>query len=219
MKTKLLVLFTLLVILLVALSVATFCFADDEITPDETTESNPVVQEEEFDFWTWAKDTWARTKEAINVSVSAVVGAIVIVAIKRFTNKGFDAIEKKTDVNKIADKTTERLLGNLGDTKLEVDIKPLMAKHYADLQAELKLDIQKRDAKQDQMNIAMLGILKSIGGFYKNSVAISDEQKQEFDEKIAEAEKLCTGYTAPVTATIELKAEAEETKETITENY
>lgn len=215
MKKKLLVLFTLLLVLMVALSVASMCYAEEtEDAPEETTDA---VVEEDFDFWTWAKDTWARTKEAVNVSFSAIVGAIVIVVIKRATNKGFDKIEEKTDANNIADKTTTKLLSNLADTKLEVDIKPLMAQEYAQLGCELKADINKRDAKQDKMNQALIEIAKALGNFYKNSVAISDEQKDAFDKAIAEAEALCV-VQPTISAKIEVKAEAEK-EDTITENY
>ena len=223
-------------LVIVALSVTSIAYAETELEGEqaveqaveqtEMVETTPVVEtttEQEASEW-FAK-LWDRTKEwcisaFASVSLSTIVGAIVVVAVKKATSKGFDTIEKSTNAQTIADKTTDLLAQKLGATTMEVDIKPLMESQYKALNeqinAEFKLDLQKQDSK----TLATLEAIEKLGAYFDCSIAVSDEAKAEFKEAIEKAKTLYTSDTK-VMAKIEVVAEAPKTekKKKVVENY
>lgn len=231
MKNKLLILFTLILVLSIALSITALCFADEtEETQEETQEA--VVEEVEEQTADnnaniWFKETWDKCKNWVigacsGVTFSAIVGAILLVAVKRATNKGFDAIEKNTNSTTIADKASEKILGNLSNVALDVNIKPVMESQYKALSEQINGELTNAIQKQDLKNLAVIECFEAFAGYFKCSTAISDEQKKALDDTIKKAKALYSNVDNKVSAKVEIKAEptpVQKTKVEIAENY
>lgn len=226
MKKKLLILFTLVMVLTMALTITSICFAEGEVEATEPT-SEVVEQTADNNASVWFSELWSKCKEWVigacsGISLSVIVSAIFTAIIKKATSKGFDSIEKATNSETIAEKTTEKMLDKWSNVALEVDIKPLMESQYKQMNeqinAEFKLDLQ----KQDKKTLALLESIEKLGAYFDCSLAVSDEAKQDFKNTIAEAKELFKGDTK-VSAKVEVVAEApkETKKETkqIAENY
>ncbi len=207
MKKNLIILFTLLVLIVGAFSMASVCYADEIAESETIIEEAPSVWEQVCQ---WFKGVWARGKEAIALTGGTILGAVVLAGVKYITNKGFEKIDKKINTSSIADETTKKLLNNLSNCVMSVDIQPLMAKQYAELQSELEYEMKEMFKKQDERNLALIECIEGFADYFKCSSAVSDEQKKALEEKIASAKALYEGDKA-VTATIEVKAEATST--------
>ena len=204
------------------------CFAD-EIAPSEEVVVEETTQEAEIDTSsneaiTWLKETWVNVKGYVlgalsGVSISAILGAIFIVCIKRITNKGFDKLEKNTNSTDIANKVSGGILDQLGNCVLNVNMQPLMAKQYAELQAQLEKELFNTLNKQDKKNLALIKCFEAFADYFKCSTAVSDEQREALSNAIAEAKALYDTNTE-ITAQIEVVAEApKETSKKVAENY
>lgn len=232
MKKTLLILFTLIMVLSMALTITATCYAEDEELPiaqenveQDVVEQEVVEQTADNNANIWFGELWAKIKDKVfsicaGISLGTIVSAIFVVAIKRLTNKGFDKIEKATNSQTIAELTTEKMLDKWSNVALDVNIKPLMESQYKELNeqinAEFKLDLQKQDAKQ----LAILSCIEKLGGYFDCSLAVSDEAKAEFKACVEDAKELFKSETK-VTAKVEVVAEApkKETKAQIAENY
>lgn len=219
MKKKLLILITLMMALIIALSITAVCFAEEADPAEE-----PAIEAEEVtadnDAWTWIKETWARLKEVIGVSLSALVGAVVIVVVKHITNSGLDTIKKKMDAKTIADATSENFLKNIADVELDVNIKPIVESQLHEMIETITNYFLEALKKQDKKQLAELLALKQLGAYFDCSVAVSDEAKAKFAKAIQDAEALYSNIDNKATAKVEVKSEEkEETKVTIAENY
>ncbi len=225
---KLVVLFILILMLGACLLCTSLCFADEiqedsqeELVVEETIEATP-----DNDAWEWVKDAWARCKHILigafsGVSASTLVGAVFVVLVKRSTNKVADKIEKNTNTNSIATMASEKILKNLADVKISMEIKPMIVSQVRAVCEEVSQYFVQEQIKQDKKNLAVINILEKIANFYKASVAISDEQRDALNEAIAEAKKLYENYDNTTTAVVEVSNDTEEQKITtiIPENY
>lgn len=223
MKKTLLILFMLVMVLCVSLTITATCFAE------ETTEATEVVEEATADnnVGVWFKTMWEKCKEwAIGafsgVSVSALVGGIVVVAVKKASSAGFDKIEKATNSTTIADATSEKLLNNLSSVALDVNIKPLMEWEYKKLYQQVNGNLEISLNKQDQKNLATLECFEAFANFFKNST-VPEADKQALSDAIANAKALYETHNTAVKATIEVNAtpttKEVETTNTVAENY
>ena len=122
MKKKLLILFTLMMVLTIALTITSVCFAEEEVDnvvyENETLVDNSVdtTQSEETsdnNANLWFKTTWEKVKERVlglidGITIGSIVCIIFSVAVKRSTNKGFDLLEKTHNSTVIADLTSSQ---------------------------------------------------------------------------------------------------------------
>lgn len=237
MKKKLLILFTLMIVLTMALTITATCFAEEEsvdnvVYENETLVDNSVdtTQSEETsdnNANLWFKTTWEKVKERVlgivdGITIGSIVAIIVGVIIRRGTNKGFDLIEKTHNSNIIADLTSEKISKNMSGTVLDVNVKPLMEHEYRKMSAEIHADMKKENDLLKKMIYANIDCLEKLGGYFNCSVAISDEAKKEYQDTIAKSKALFDEPSTEVKATIEIVAEApkETKKETkVVENY
>lgn len=235
MKKKLLILFTLIMVLSIALSITATCFAEDyvekelEIKPlevEEETQEVVIEQTADNNATIWFKEIWEKGKAWVigacsGLSISALVGAFLVVAVKRATNKGFDSIEKNTNATTIADKTSEKFLQNISNVALDVNIKPVLESQYKAMSEEINGELTINLQKQDRKNLALIKCFEAFADYFKCSTAVSDEQKEALAQTIEEAKALYSNCDNQVTAKVEVKAEPEkkETKVSIAENY
>lgn len=229
MKKKLLILFTLVMILAMSLTITAYCFAEDEEVP-VAEETQPVIEEAETadnNAVIWFQEVWEKIKVwAIGafsgVSVGSIVAVIIGVIIKRSTNKGFDKIEKKTDNKETAKIVSGEILKHLANVKIDVEMKSMVESEIRAIYEEITADMIKLMKKQDERNLALIKCFEGLAGYYKCSSAISEEDKQYMLDCIAEAKALYTNAPTSVSAVVEVKQDAKEEskkKITISENY
>lgn len=235
MKKKLLILFTLVMVLSIALSITATCFAEDfveqeiEIKPIEVELDDPLAETEDVtadnDAWTWIKETWEKVKGIVlgavsGISFSAIVAAIVCVVVKRLTNKVADKVEANTNSTTIADLTSQKVADHFSKTTIDVNIQPLMEKQYLILANQVYDTLFKSMQKQDEKYLAMVKCFEKLSHYYDGSIGVTDAQKEELAEAIAYAESL---FVEPTKTTAKIAVVAEEPKQeetkVITRNY
>lgn len=230
MKKKLLILFTLVMVLSIALTLTSLCFAEEEsvetIAEQDTTQE--VVEENaDNSAKIWFMETWDKCKNWVigacsGISFSAIVAAIFLVGVRRATNSGFDKIEKSTNSQTIADLSSAKILDNLSNVALDVNIKPVLESQYKAISEEINGELTINLQKQDKKNLAIIECFEAFADYFKCSNAVSDEQKQNLAEKIASAKSLYSNVDNKVSAKVEIKADTKPVKETkieIAENY
>lgn len=244
---KLLILFTLVFVLTIALSITSVCFADEELpvaqeTPqsidgdltikpiilasDEETTTDSEIATSDNNALVWLKETWEKVKHIVlgavsGIGVGTIVSAIFVVVVKRATNKGFDKIEKNTNSTTIADLSSQKILDKLSNVALDVNIKPVLASQYKAMSEEINGELTINLQKQDKKNLAVINLLEKLGNYFDCSVAVSDEKKDEFKQAVQEAKDLYANCDNKVSAKVEIVAEApkQESKKKIVENY
>lgn len=222
MKKTLLTLLMLATMLVAVLTINATCFAEEtsgevaiETTAEETTDTSAS---------TWFSTMWEKVKDWVlgvagGTTVSAIVGAIVITAVKKASSAGFDKIEEATNSTSIAEKTSEKLLNNLSSVALDVNIKPLMEWQYKKLSEQINANLTIELDKQDKRNLALIECFEAFANYFKNST-VPEEDKQALSDAIANAKALYENGTKTVTATIQVSAEpTEEKTTTVAENY
>ena len=133
MKKTILLLITLFALIVMALSTATICYAEEteEPTIEQTTEQAVIVEiTAKNEAWEWCKKVYAKGKSAIlgavgGVSGSAIIGAIAIVLVKRATNKTLDKVEKTGDASTIASLTTDAMLEKINCLRTKAKLIPI----------------------------------------------------------------------------------------------
>ena len=222
MKKKLLILFTLMIVLTMALTITSICFAEEEVDnvvyENETLVDNSVdtTQSEETsdnNANIWFTKIWQKIKVwAIGafsgVTLSSIVGVIVAVVIKRGTNKGFDRLEANTNSKTIADLSSKAILEKISSVALDVNIKPVLQSQYKAMSEEINAELSINLQKQDKKNLAVIKCFEAFADYFKCSVAVSDEQKQALADTINEAKALYENCDNKATAKIEIVAEA-----------
>lgn len=239
---KLLILFTLVFVLTIALSITSVCFAEYENdlpvgyeTGEPTSVEQPIIEETTTDgeiatsdnnALVWLKETWEKVKHIVlgavsGIGVGTIVSAIFVVVVKRATNKGFDKIEKNTNSTTIADLSSKKILDKLSNVALDVNIKPVLASQYKAMSEEINGELTINLQKQDKKNLAVINLLEKLGNYFDCSVAVSDEKKDEFKQAVQEAKDLYANCDNKVSAKVEIVAEApkQESKKKIVENY
>ena len=229
MKKTMLILFTLLLVLSIALTITATCFAEEEteVVVEETQTSEVVAESSDNNANLWFKETWLKVKERVlglvdGITIGSIVAIIVGVIIKRGTNKGFDLLEKNTNSTAIADMTSNKIMEHLGNTALDVNVKTLMEHEYRKMSAEIFADMKKENDLLKKMVYANIECFEKLGNYFNYSVAISDEAKKEYQDTIAKSKALFDEPTTEIKATVEIVAEApkETKKETkVVENY
>lgn len=237
MKKKLLILFTLMMVLTMALTITSICFAEEEsvdnvVYENETLVDNSVdtTQSEETsdnNANLWFSKIWQKCKEWViaigsGLSIAGLGTAIGYALVKTLTTRTANKIADGCNSQTIADKTSKALMEHLGNIALDVNIKPILQSQYKaiseNINAELSINLQ----KQDKKNLAVIKCFEAFADYFKCSVAVSDEQKQALADTINEAKALYENCDNKATAKIEIVAEApkETKKETkVVENY
>ena len=229
MKKNLLILFTLILVLSIALSITATCFAEDEALPI-TEEAQPVEQEAEIatadnDAWTWLKETWEKVKPYCmgafsGLTIGGLVSAIFYAVVKSLTNKTLNKIDQKTNAETISSAVISDVKDHFAKTTIDVDIKPLMEKQYLILAQEVFETLYAATQKQDEKYLAMVNVFEKLSHYYDGSIGVTDAQKQELAEAIAYAESL---FVEPTKTTAKIAVVAEEPKQeetkVITRNY
>ena len=218
MKKNLLILFTLILVLSIALSITATCFAEDEALPI-TEEAQPIEQEAveaeiataDNDAGEWFSNIWQKIKVwAIGafsgLSVGAIVSAIFVVVIKRALNKGIDKIESKTEASTISDSVSKNIEEHFAKTTIDVDIKPLMEKQYLILANNVFETLNKATLKQDEKYLAMVNVFEKLSHYFDGSIGVTDAQKQELADAVAYAKSL---FVEPTKTTAKIAAVAE----------
>ena len=236
MKKNLLILFTLILVLSIALSITATCFAEEipiatEIDLNETeVVAQPFVEEQpqeaeiataDNDAWTWLKETWEKVKPYCmgafsGLTIGGLVSAIFYAVIKSLTTKTLNKIDNATSSSAIADLTTKKLEEHFAKTTIDVDIKPLMEKQYLILANNVFDTLNKSTQKQDEKYLAMVNVFEKLSHYYDGSIGVTDAQKQELADAVAYAKSL---FVEPTKTTAKIAAVAEpiikeETKET-----
>lgn len=237
MKKKLLILFTLIMVLTMALTITATCFAEEEsvanvVYENETLVDNSVdtTQSEETsdnNANLWFSKIWQKCKEWViaigsGISIAGLGTAIGYALVKTLTTRTANKIADGCNSQTIADKTSDKLMEHLGNVALDVNIKPILQSQYKaiseNINAELSINLQ----KQDKKNLAVIKCFEAFADYFKCSVAVSDEQKQALADTINEAKALYENCDNKATAKIEIVAEApKETKKEskVVENY
>lgn len=220
---KLLILFTLMLILAMSLTFTSMCFAEEETVATEE-QAEPVIEQvQEDNALTWAKNTWENIKPRVlgwfdGITIGGIVAIIVGVIVRRGTNKGLDAIKRSTDAETMSDLVSEKAAKKMANTQLDVNIVPAMTSQYKALSeqinAELNLEIKKQDAK----TLGLLECIEKLGNYFDCSVAVSDEAKQDFKDTIANTKELFENDTQ-VKATIVVEATPEKKTKTTAEDF
>lgn len=236
---KLLILFTLVFVLTIALSITSVCFAEYEndlpvgyetgeptIEATQETTTDGEIATSDNDALVWLKETWERAKHVVlgvfaGLSVSAIVSAVFAVVAKRIANKIFDKMEKNTNSTTIADLSSQKILDKLSNVALDVNIKPVLASQYKAMSEEINGELTINLQKQDKKNLAVINLVEKLGNYFDCSVAVSDEAKAEFKQAVQEAKDLYANCDNKVSAKVEIVAEApkQESKKKIVENY
>lgn len=221
MKKKLLILFTLIIVLTMALTITATCLAEEtEEAPAEAAQEEEIVElTADNNATIWFKNVWEKGKAWVigacsGLSVSAIMAAIILVFVRRITNNGIDRIEKKTDASTIADLATNKLEEHFANTTIDVNIAPLMEKQYKILAAEVYETLFKIIQKQDEKYLAMVKCFEKLSHYYDGSIGITDSQKEELAQAIAYAKSL---YNEPLTTTAKIEVTVEAPKEEETE--
>ena len=238
MKKKLLILFTLIMVLTMALTITATCFAEEEVDnvvyENETLVDNSVdttqsEQTSDNNGNLWFSKIWQKCKEWViaigsGLSIAGLGTAIGYALVKTLTTRTANKIADGCNSQTIADKTSDKLMEHLGNVALDVNIKPILQSQYKaiseDINAELSINLQ----KQDKKNLAVIKCFEAFADYFKCSVAVSDEQKQALADTIAEAKALYENCDNKATAKIEIVAEAPVDKDVFTgkrivENY
>ena len=218
MKKNLLILFTLIMVLSIALSITATCFAEDEALPI-TEEAQPIEQEAveaeiatpDNDAWTWLKETWEKVKPYCmgafsGLTIGGLVSAIFYAVIKSLTTKTLNKIDNATSSSAIADLTTKKLEEHFAKTTIDVDIKPLMEKQYLVLAQQVFETLYNQTQKQDEKYLAMVNVFEKLSHYYDGSIGVTDAQKQELADAVAYAKSL---FVEPTKTTAKIAAVAE----------
>ena len=220
---KLLILFTMMLILAMALTFTSMCYAEEETTEQAEPVAEQIQEAQEDEAMTWIKTTWENIKPRVlglfdGVTIGGIVAIIVGVIVRRGTNKGFDLIKKSTDAETMSDLVSEKAAKKMANTQLDVNIIPAMKSQYKALSEEINAELTLQIKKQDEKQLAILDSIDKLGSYFDCSVAVGDEAKQEFHDSIANAKKLFENDTQ-VKATIVVEATPEKKTKKTAEDF
>lgn len=214
---KLVIVLSLLVILVCALSCTAVCFAEDVEASEEV-----VIEEaiQEQDFWASVGEFWARFKEVIGISITTIVSAILVVVVRYIVNKALEKMDKTHNPKQMQSNIIDGVLDGMGNSVLNVNMQPLMEYQYREMSEQVYADLKKENALLKKMVYSNIDCLEKLGGYFDCSVAVSDEAKQAFKDAIAQSKALFDEPTTEITATIEVVAEApKEATKKVAQNY
>lgn len=236
MKKTMLILFTLLLVLSIALTITATCFAEEEVDnvvyENETLVDNSVdntqsEQTADNNANLWFSKIWQKCKEWViaigsGISIAGIGTAIGYALVKTLTTRTANKIADGCNSQTIADKTSKALMEHLGNVALDVNIAPVLQSQYKAISEEINAELNINLNKQDKKNLALIKCFKAFADYFSCSVAVSEDQKLALANAIAEAESLYSVSDSSVTAKIEVVAEpTKEEKKTakIVENY
>lgn len=235
MKKTMLILFTLLMVLSIALTITATCFAEEEVDnvvyENETLVDNSVdtTQTSDNNANIWFSKIWAKCKEWViaigsGISIAGIGTAIGYALVKTLTTRTANKIADGCNSQTIADKTSKALMEHLGNVALDVNIAPVLQSQYKAISEEINAELNINLNKQDKKNLAVIKCFEAFADYFSCSVAVSEEQKQALADTIAEAKALYENTDNKVSAKIEVVAEAPVDKDVFTgkkivENY
>ena len=230
-----LILFTLLMVLSIALTITATCFAEEEVDnvvyENETLVDNSVdntISEQTSDNNgnLWFSKIWEKGKAWCigafsGVTIGGIIATVVYGIVKSFTSKTTNKITEKCNSKDIADQASDKILNKLANVALDVNIAPVLQSQYKAISEEINAELSINLTKQDKKNLALIKCFKAFADYFSCSVAVSEDQKLALANAINEAELLYANTDSSVTAKIEVVAEApkEEKKPKVVENY
>jgi len=124
---------------------------------------------------------WENVKPMLSgITIGGIISTAFFAAQGALTRK----LIGKIDYEKIVKDMHDSALNKIGDTTLNVDITPIVEKRMGVIKEELqKANEEKIKQLQDQLD-KETKLLEWIGSVYKDSIAVSDEKKQELIEII-----------------------------------
>ena len=236
MKKTMLILFTLLLVLSIALTITATCFAEEEVDnvvyENETLVDNSVdttISEQTSDNNAniWFSKMWEKGKAWCigafsGITIGGIIATIIYGMVKGFTAKATNTITTNCNSKDIADQASNKILDKLANVALDVNIAPVLQSQYKAISEEINAELNINLNKQDKKNLALIKCFKAFADYFSCSVAVSEDQKLALANAIAEAESLYSVSDSSVTAKIEVVAEpTKEEKKTakIVENY
>ena len=230
MKKTMLILFTLIVILTMALTITSVCFAEETeeatIVDNDTTVNQTETADNNGNLW--FTKIWNKCKEWViaigsGLSIAGLGTAVGYALVKTLTTRTANKIADGCNSQTIADKTSDKLMAHLGNAVLDVNIKPVLQSQYKAMSEEINAELTINLQKQDKKNLAVIKCFEAFADYFKCSTAVSEEQKQALADTIAEAKALYENCDNTATAKIEVVAEAPKVEETkkakVVENY
>lgn len=236
MKKKLLILFTLIMVLTMALTITATCFAEEEVDnvvyENETLVDNSVdttqsEQTSDNNANLWFSKIWQKGKAWCigafsGITIGGIIATIIYGMVKGFTAKATNTITTNCNSKDIADQASNKILDKLANVALDVNIAPVLQSQYKAISEEINAELNINLNKQDKKNLAVIKCFEAFADYFKCSVAVSEEQKQALADTINEAKALYENCDNKATAKIEIVAEApKETKKEakVVENY
>lgn len=117
------------------------------------------------------------------VTVGAVLIAIATILFKGFANK----LIAKVNIGKVEDKAVEKGVEKIKEISFKQSIEPLAKSELEKITEQANEYIKDSLEQAHKDNQKMLLILKKFASFFDNSIAITEEKKQELKELIDEA--------------------------------
>lgn len=131
-----------------------------------------------FDAMQGLKDFWTEIQPLVQ---GVSIGAILTACLSSISNSLIKKAFGKVDYEKIVNDTRDNALNKIGQTTLNVNITPVVKHEVKNAIKESKEDIDNQIndlQKQIDVNNKMLMWICNV---YKNSISISDEQRNDLD--------------------------------------
>ena len=120
------------------------------------------------------------------ISLSAIISAIIYGCLKGAFNKTIS----KINVEKIADKATDKGIERVKKIAFTHDIQPLVESKLIEINEKstevLKKELAVVSAKYDKV----INILDKLACYFDNSIGVSEENKKELKKAIGEAREI-----------------------------
>lgn len=146
------------------------------------------------------------------ISLSAIITSIIYGCLKGAFNKAI----AKINVEKIADKATEKGVERVRKIAFTHDIQPLVESKLVEINEKstevLKEELKKVSAKYDKV----ITILEKLSAYFDNSIGVSEQAKTELKKALANAkeEEVLPAESVVVVEEEVAKAEIEAPKKT-----
>lgn len=117
-------------------------------------------------------------------TIATAIGTIIGVITKHNLVKKLEEIDfKKTEEEVVASG-----IKKVKEITYKCDITPIVESKLADIQQKALLAVREQVAVMQAQYANMLAVLKGIASYFDDSIAISEERKEELREVIANAE-------------------------------
>ena len=116
---------------------------------------------------------WGYIFPYLPVIISATIGAVVTVLVKKIVDKAISTIDAK----KVASEATDACLNKIKDVSFEHSIKPLVDSELIKVREEAKLIVKDEVKEIVKGNNDIIAILQSLKTYFDDSAFISQDKK------------------------------------------